>query len=89
MLKFSEYFFQIKKFSEGKYWIFKNILFVEMKISKDWLFVKASKEILSVVEGAVTMSGVHVNGLGLAQSVSVIPITKFIYTQWECKYKPG
>jgi hypothetical protein len=35
------------------------------------------------------MSGVHVNGLGLAQSVSVIPITKFIYTQWECKYKPG
>ncbi len=58
------------------------ILFVKMKISKYWLFVKASKEILSVVEGAVTTSGVHVNGLGLTQSASVNPITKFIYTQW-------
>ncbi len=58
------------------------ILFVETKISKYWLFVKASKEILNVVDGAVTTSGVHVNGLGLTQSASVNPITKFNYTQW-------
>jgi len=33
MLKFSEYFFERTKFCEGKYGIFRNILFVEMKIS--------------------------------------------------------
>jgi hypothetical protein len=34
MLKFSEFFFQVTKICEGKYEIFKNILFVNINISR-------------------------------------------------------